>query len=189
MPQHLHAYSLIIILYIRLIIAKDAQDVVYTPGPQQEAGLAYKDDKLDLGNSQRIVFFAKGQPSEQKTSVVAVGNETQVSSKNDTEIFAKINFSVVTDNVSLTNDWQRFEIGLNGTALSDATYPFGIQLVADSTQKQIFYIKGVTLDNKPAQNPLPTVYDSLNSTSINSTKLLTAHINTKSGRIIVLLLR
>ena len=109
---------------------------------------------------------------------MAVGNETQVSSKNDTEIFAKINFSVVTDNVSLTNDWQRFEIGLNGTALSDATYPFGIQLVADSTQKQIFYIKGVTLDNKPAQNPLPTVYDSLNSTSINSTKLLTAHINT-----------
>ena len=39
--------------------------MVYTPGPQQEAGLAYKDDKLDLGNSQRIVFFAKGQPSEQ----------------------------------------------------------------------------------------------------------------------------
>ena len=50
---------------------------------------------------------------------------------------------------------------------------------ADSTQKQIFYIKGVTLDNKPAQNPLPTVYDSLNRTSINSTESLTAHINAK----------
>jgi PKD repeat protein len=153
--------------------------MVYTPGPQQEAGVAYKDDKLDLGNSQRIVFFAKGQPSEQ-VSFVAVGNDTQVSSKNDTEIFTRINFSVVTDNVSLTNDWQRFEIGLNGTALSDATYPFGIQLAADSTQKQIFYIKGVTLDNEPAQNPIPTVYDSLNSTSINSTELLTAHINANS---------
>ena len=153
--------------------------MVYTPGPQQEAGVAYKDDKLDLGNSQRIVFFAKGQPSEQ-VSFVAVGNDTQVSSKNDTEIFTRINFSVVTENVSLTNDWQRFEIGLNGTALSDATYPFGIQLAADSTQKQIFYIKGVTLDNKPAQNPLPTVYDSLNSTSINSTESLTAHINANS---------
>ena len=64
-----------------------------------------------------------------KSVFVAVGNDTQVSSKNDTEIFTRINFSVVTDNVSLTNDWQRFEIGLNGTALSDATYPFGIQLV------------------------------------------------------------
>ena len=101
--------------------------MVYTPGPQQEAGVAYKDDKLNLGNSQRIVFFAKGQTSEQ-VSFVAAGNDTHVSSNNDTEIFPKINFSVVTDNVSLTNDWQRFEIGLNGTALSDATYPFGIQL-------------------------------------------------------------
>ena len=38
--------------------------MVYTPGSKDEAGIAYKDDKLDLGNSQRIVFFAKGQPSE-----------------------------------------------------------------------------------------------------------------------------
>jgi len=153
--------------------------LVYTPGPQREAGLAYKDDKLNLDNSHRIVFFARGQ-SDLRVSFVAVGNDTQLSSKNDTDIFPKINFSVVTDNVSLTNDWRRFEIGLNGTALSDASYPFGIQLAADSSQKQIFYIKGITLDNKPAKNPLPTVHDSLNSTSDNSTEPMTALINSNS---------
>lgn len=130
--------------------------MVYTPGPKKEAGVAYKDDNLDMGASQRIVFFAKGQPNEQ-VSFVAAGNTTNVLSKNDTDIFPRINFSVVTENVTLKNDWQRFEIGLNGTELSDATYPFGIQLAADSTQQQIFYIKGITLDSQPAKDPLPTV--------------------------------
>jgi PKD domain/Bacterial Ig domain len=147
--------------------------MVYTPGSQGEAGLAYKDNNLDLGNSQRIVFFAKGPPNKQ-VAFVAAGNDSMLTKSNDTDLFPKINFTVVTDNVTLKNDWQRFEIGLNGTALSDATYPFGIQFSADSTQKQVFYIKGVTLDNKPAQNPIPTAVDFLNSTSVNSTDLLTA---------------
>ena len=44
--------------------------MVYTPGSKDQAGIAYKDDKLDLGSSQRIVFFAKGQPNEQVTFVL-----------------------------------------------------------------------------------------------------------------------
>ena len=129
---------------------------MYTPGPQKEAEVAYKDDNLAMGASQRIVFFAKGQQNEQ-VSFGSSGNTTNVLSKNDTDIFPRINFSVVTENVTLKNDWQRFEIGLNGTELSDATYPFGIQLLPDSTQQQIFYIKGITLDSQPA-DPLPTVW-------------------------------
>src|SRR6476620_2284698 len=131
--------------------------MVYTPGSRQEAGVAYKDDTLDLEKSQRIVFFAKGQPGEQ-VSFVAAGNDSRVKSIDDTEIFPRINFSIVTDNVTLTNNWRRYEIGLNGTALFDATYPFGVQLAAGSTNKQIFYLKGVATDDKPAQNPLPTAY-------------------------------
>ena len=145
--------------------------MVYTPGSKDQAGIAYKDDKLDLGSSQRIVFFAKGQPNEQVT-FVAAGNDTKLSPSDDTDIFPKVNFSIVTENVTLKNDWQRFEIGLNDTALSDATYPFGIQFSADSTQKQVFYIKGVTLNEQPAHNPLPTSVDLLNSTSVNSTDTL-----------------
>src|SRR6476619_3273380 len=169
----------------RLVIIKDFVDsehncefctrMEYTPGSQREAGLAYKDDKLDLGESQRIVFFARGQPGNE-VSFVAAGNETKVPNTNDTDIFPKVDFAVVTENVTLKNDWQRFEIGLNGTKLSDATYPFGIQLAANSSQKQIFYIKGVSLDSEPAQNPLPTVTDSLNST--NSAGPLSVQIRT-----------
>ena len=128
--------------------------IVYTPGKEGDAGVAYKDTKLNLDNSQRLVFFAKGQTNKQ-VSFVAAGNDSNVQSSNDTDIFPKIDFAVVTKNVTLSSDWQRFEIGLNGTQLQDVSYPFGIQLEAgDSSKQQIFYLKGVSLDDKLAQNPL-----------------------------------
>ena len=46
-------------------------------------------------------------------------------------------------------------------------------MTADSSQKQTFFIKGVTLDTKPPVDPLPTAFDSL----INSTEPLTAKID------------
>jgi PKD repeat protein len=146
--------------------------MVYTPGSQEEAGVAYKDDKLNLGNSQRIVFFARAEKTGEEVSFVAAGNGSSITSRIDTDIFPKIDFAVVTENVTLTNKWQRFQIGLNDTQLNDATYPFGIQLAGDSGQKQIFYVKGVTLDSKLAQDPLPTVSDSLNGTSSANTTAL-----------------
>ena len=112
--------------------------------------------KYLIAGKKELVSSQKANQMNRLVFVVA-GNTTNVSSKNDTDIFPRINFSVVTENVTLKNDWQRFEIGLNGTELSDATYPFGIQLAADSTQQQIFYIKGITLDSQPAKDPLPTV--------------------------------
>ena len=38
--------------------------MVYTPGSKSEAGIAYKDDTVDLGNAERIVFFAKGEQAK-----------------------------------------------------------------------------------------------------------------------------
>ena len=105
------------------------------------------------------------------------GNDTSISATNDTDIFSKIDFAVATENAALTNNWQRFQIGLNDTNLDDAKYPFGIQFAGESGQKQIFYLKGVTLDSRPAQDPLPTVTDSLNETSLANTTTLTANIN------------
>ena len=151
--------------------------MVYTPGSKDEAGLAYSDAKLDLGDTQRLVFFAKAENPSEQVSFVAAGNDTSISATNDTDIFSKIDFAVATENVTLTNKWQRFQIGLNDTNLNDAKYPFGIQFAGDSGQKQTFYLKGVTLDSRPAQDPLPTVTDSLNDTSLANTTTLTANID------------
>ena len=151
--------------------------MVYTPGSQDEAGIAYKDDKVDLGDTQRIVFFAKGDQA-QEVSFVAAGNNTSSQSTNDTDMFPRIDFAVATDNVTLKNDWQRFEIAVNGTALSDATYPFGVQMAADNSQQQTFYLKGVTADSKAAVDPLPTAFDSLNTTSVITTENMSASVST-----------
>ena len=91
------------------------------------AGIAYKDEKLDFGNAKRIVFFARADPA-QEVSFVAIGNDTHSSTANDTDIFQRINWAIVTENVTLSDNWQRFQISVNDTALSDAVYPFGIQL-------------------------------------------------------------
>ena len=50
--------------------------IVYTPGNEGDAGVAYKDTKLNLDNSQRLVFFAKGQTNKQ-ISFVAAGNDSE----------------------------------------------------------------------------------------------------------------
>ena len=160
----------------RFVLNKDYTDpdnncefctaMIYTPGRDEEAGIAYKDIKLDLEDSERIVFFARSDKPGQEVSFVAAGNDTTISSNNDTDIFPKIDFAITTENVTLQDKWKRFEIGLNSTELDDASYPFGVQLTADgSNQKQIFFLKGVTIDSTSAQNPLPTEFDTLNSTS------------------------
>ncbi len=134
--------------------------IQYTPGKEGEAGLAYRDTKIDLNDSQRLVFFVRSQEVGQ-ASFVAAGNDTTNVNNNDTDVFPKIDFAIVTKNVTLNKDWQRFEIGLNDTQLEDVSYPFGIQLDAEgSSKQQIFYLKGVTLDSKSAVDPLLIVNQS-----------------------------
>ena len=114
-------------LLIPIIIPSFCTRMVYTPGSKSEAGIAYKDDTVDLGNAQRIVFFAKGEQAQEVSFVTPTGNSTGTTNTNDTDIFPRIDFAVTTDNVTLKNDWQRFEIGLNSTDLSDASYPSGFK--------------------------------------------------------------
>lgn len=35
--------------------------MIYNPGIKHEAGVAYKDTKINFGDAKRLVFFAKGQ--------------------------------------------------------------------------------------------------------------------------------
>ena len=112
--------------------------MIYTPGVNEEAGIAYKDIKLDLDNSQRIVFFARSENPGEQVSFVAAGNDTNLSTSNDTDIFPKIDFAIATENVTLTNKWERYQIALNDTELIDANYPFGVQLALDILTKNKF---------------------------------------------------
>jgi hypothetical protein len=151
------------------------QFIKYMPGPIGKAGVAYTPvQTLDLTGAQRIVFFAKGQLGGENVAFVAIGKASNTIPVSP-NIFRNLNFGVISKNVTLTNDWQRYQLSLNGIDFKGVTNQFGFIVSKVRTQSQVpssislyplddananhivFFLKGVTIDNMPAINPLPTV--------------------------------
>jgi hypothetical protein len=155
------------ILSTRLIIDKEYVDtavncefctrIEYSPSQNGEAGIAYRNDNLNLTGYQRIVLFARAD-TPQEIRFLAIGTKSSPSNSNNIHIFPNENFAFVTKRIALDSDWKKFEINLNKTKLEGVDLPFGFIIADDgSDSKQIFYLKGITFDRKPAQNPLPLV--------------------------------
>ena len=139
---------------------------------------------LDLTGAQRIVFFAKGQLGGENVAFVAIGKPSNTPPVSP-NIFTNLNFAVISKNVTLTNDWRRYQLSLNGIDFKGVTDQFGFIVSKVRTQSQVpssislyplddananhivFFLKGVTIDNMPAINPLPTVQ--LSSTNTTTT--------------------
>ncbi|MGB8036202.1 MAG: hypothetical protein WCF03_20495, partial [Nitrososphaeraceae archaeon] len=108
------------------------QLITFTPGPNGKAGIAYRSNTaLDLTGAQRIVFFAKGELGGENLAFVAIGKDKTNGQTSNTlsaspQIFKKLTFAVSTQNVTLVNDWKRYQISLNGIDLTGVTAPFGI---------------------------------------------------------------
>jgi hypothetical protein len=154
------------------------QVIKYIPGPLGKAALAYKfAQTLDLTGAKRIVFFAKGEIGGENIAFVGAGKPSNAQIKRP-NIFTNLNFSAISKNVTLTNDWQRYQLSLNGLNLKGITHPFGFiiskvrsaapqgpstsaatnpPLIDANPSHIIFFLKGVTIDNNPALNPLATV--------------------------------
>jgi hypothetical protein len=149
------------------------QLIQYTPGPVGKAGIAYRSAQtLDLSGAQRVVFFAKGQVGGENVEFVALGKPSNASSV-PPNIFTNMKFAIASKNITLTNQWARYELSLNGTSLTDVIDPFGFILFKEKNQSQpkpspssqsdinnnpvTFFLKGVTFDNKPAVKPIPTI--------------------------------
>jgi hypothetical protein len=153
------------------------QFIKYVPGPTGKAGVAYKSaETLDLGGAQRIVFFAKGELGGENVAFVAVGKPSNTSPV-PPNIFTNLKFAVISKNITLTNEWARYQLSLNGSDLTGVTDPFGFIVskvrsqsqaasssnsahppLTDANAKHIaIFLKGVTFDSYPAVNPIPTV--------------------------------
>jgi hypothetical protein len=88
-------------------------------------------------------------------------------------------------NVTLINDWKRHQISLNGIGLTGVTAPFGVIVTKDRHQTPppsssstnrpplddrdpnhiVFFLKGVTIDNNLAVDPLPVVTNTTKGTT------------------------
>jgi hypothetical protein len=171
------------------------QFIKYIPGPVGKAGVAYKSAQtLDLSGAKRVVFFAKGELGGEHLSFIAIGKPSNTSPVLP-NIFTNLKFAVISKNVTLTNEWARYQLGLNVTGATGVTDPFGFivskvrtQVPSNSTSPQppltdananhvTFFMKGVTFDNNPAVNPIPTVQLS----STNTTNATTTATPTKAA--------
>ena len=141
--------------------------IEYIPGSEGKAGVAYRNEKLDLSRYHRIVFFARGQHGDEVVSFIAIGRGSLDPSLNKVDTFPYQDFAITSRNVTLDNVWKRYEISLNNTNLEDVTHPFGFVITGHEPEvKQTFYLKGVTFDRKSAQHPLQIA----NTSSNNSQK-------------------
>ena len=137
--------------------------VNYTAGMGGKAAIAYDLGALDLTESKRIVLFAMGQRGGEKIALMAAGIEShdKPERKAQADIFDGIRFQIATQNITLSDNWQRYEIRTVGFDLKDIKYPFGFVLFENnsaSSSNQVIYLKGVTFDNKPARNPVALLY-------------------------------
>jgi hypothetical protein len=163
--------------------------ITYVPGTLGKGGVAYKSAQAqDLTGVHRVVFFAKGELGGENVALVAIGKSSSIPAKSP-NIFSKLNFAVISKNITLTNTWARYQLSLSGLGTSGITDPFGFIVskvrsqvpsstvphppLTDSNANHIaFFLKGVTFDNNAAANPIPTVQLS-SSTNTNTTTTAT----------------
>jgi hypothetical protein len=136
--------------------------IEYSTGPIGKAGIAYKSDNvLDLTGAKRVVFFARGERGGEIVNFVVAGKNTTTTTppnmQNLSDIFQNKKFGASTQDVSLANDWKKYQIDLTGIDLKDINLPFGFIAKGKGAEKIVFYLKGVTYDTQPAQNPLPVL--------------------------------
>jgi hypothetical protein len=150
------------------------QFVQYTPGQIGKAGVAYKSaETLNLDGALRVVFFARGEQGGEKIAFVALGKPSDTSTS-VLNIFKDLKFSVTSKNITLTSQWHRYQMSLNGSDMTNVIDPFGfiVYKVRDHTEAATapssslsnrnitpiaFFLTGVTFDSNPAVNPIPSL--------------------------------
>ena len=131
--------------------------IEYTPGQKGFAAAAYVSDQTyDFTGAKRVVLFAMGDLGGEKVTFSFAGKDIASGSNVPTDkIFEKRQFAVKTKEVTLKNDWQRFEVSLEGADLKNVKYPFAFEMSPSKDVSKVrIYLHGVTIDTEPANSRL-----------------------------------
>jgi hypothetical protein len=130
--------------------------VEYIPGSRGLAGFAYSSDNaLDLTGAKKIKFWVMGEDGGEKVKFKVAGKKKDVDDRRNRDslaVFSAESFSRSSNEISLKDEWIKYEVDLEGADLNDITHPFGFELSKGSGGKsQVVYIKGVVLDDEPVE--------------------------------------
>ncbi|HEX7034041.1 MAG TPA: PKD domain-containing protein [Nitrososphaera sp.] len=145
--------------------------VEYTPGSRGIAGFAYQDlTGLDLSNARKAQFWVMGEEGGERIRFKLAGKsldriqdrvQERLGRSSDGRasegIFTTERFALTTRELTLDDDWKKYEVDLTAADLRDITHPFAFELSGNGNEKEVIYIKGVVYDDQPAEDPLATV--------------------------------
>ena len=136
--------------------------VEYVPGPDDKAGFSYEDVAgLDLSGAKKVKFWVMGEEGNEKIKFKVAGKSLdkiqnrldKLESKLDS-IFESERFALTTQEVTLDDDWKKYEVDVSGVDLKGITHPFAFELSENGAEKQVLYIKGVVYDDEPVEDAL-----------------------------------
>src|SRR5215204_3034456 len=121
--------------------------IEYQPGSQGKSALAFTTSSpVDLSGAQKVTFFLMGENGGEKVKVKIAGKDPGAGIKGDPLLKQK--FELSSGEVTLSNDWQRYEVPLKGTDLKNIKAPFGMDIFKGTgSAKQVIYLKYIVYDN------------------------------------------
>ena len=121
--------------------------IEYQPGSQGKSALAFTTSSpVDLSGAQKVTFFLMGENGGEKVKVMIAGKDPGAGIKGDPLLKEK--FELSSGEVTLSNDWQRYEVPLKGTDLKNIKAPFGMDIFKGTgSAKQVIYLKYIVYDN------------------------------------------
>jgi hypothetical protein len=148
----------------------------FRPGTYGKAGLAYiSDNPMDLSGADRVHFFLMGEKGGETVKVYLAGKNPSADEEADS--LFKEKFALSTDVITLTNNWERYEISLEGVDLRGITAPFAIELLGNTSAVQAAYYKFIVYENR-AVDPRFEVEANSTDTTDNATALTAEEDNT-----------
>jgi hypothetical protein len=141
--------------------------IEYTPGAIGKGGALFKTDKaVDLTESNRISFFAKGGVGGEQIQVSAAGKNLDNAKA--------VKFGITSKDVVLGNSWKKYEMDLSNVDLKAITHGFALKVNKNiihsendgistgegssnsnsSNSPIVIYLKGITYEEFDAVDPI-----------------------------------
>src|ERR671919_1413153 len=157
--------------------------VEFTPGRNGKAGLAYVGDApMDLSGARRVHFFLMGDKGGEMVKVYVAGKSPSSGQNASGQLPSGQNASGLrpdslfkekfakTGAITLTNDWERYEISLAGVDLTGITAPFAIELLKGrNSAPQAVYFKFIVYENLAVDPRFELAANTTNATALTAT--------------------
>src|SRR5919106_1654431 len=152
--------------------------VEFTPGRNGKAGLAYVGDApMDLSGARRVHFFLMGDKGGEMVKVYVAGKSPSSGQNSSGQNASSLRPDSLfrekfarSGAITLTNDWERYEISLAGVDLTGVTAPFAIELLRGrNSGPQAIYFKFIVYENQAVDPRFELAANGTNATALTAT--------------------